>query len=69
VQRLGWILDNIDTIDNERKTSLITALQEYLLTQHLFYIPAASELETAGCTRNKKWKIIENTNVESDYDT
>ncbi|MBP9674331.1 MAG: type IV toxin-antitoxin system AbiEi family antitoxin [Bacteriovoracaceae bacterium] len=69
VQRLGWILENIDSVDNERKTSLINALQEYLLTQQLFYVPAASELETLGCTRNKKWMIIENTTIESDYDT
>lgn len=69
VQRLGWILEHIDTIDNDRKLSLINALQEYLLTQRLFYIPLASELTVAGCARNKKWMIIENTTIESDYDT
>lgn len=69
VQRLGWILEHIDTIDNDRKLSLINALQDYLLTQRLFYIPAASELKVAGCARNKKWMIIENTTIESDYDT
>lgn len=69
VQRLGWIFEHIDTMDNERKKSLLDALQDYLLTQRLFYIPIASELETAGCARNKKWMIIENTTIESDYDT
>ncbi len=44
-------------------------MQEYLLTQQVFYITGASELETLGCTRNKKWMIIENTTIESDYDT
>lgn len=69
VQRLGWILEHIDTIDNDRKLSLVNALQEYLLTQRLFYIPLASELKVAGYARNKKWMIIENTTIESDYDT
>ncbi|MBL8676916.1 MAG: hypothetical protein JNJ47_05800 [Alphaproteobacteria bacterium] len=69
MQRLGWILDKIDSVDNERKVLLINTLQEYLLTQRLFYIPAASELETMGCTRNKRWMTIENTTIESDYDT
>lgn len=69
VQRLGWVLDKIDTVDNEKKDILLTALQLYLHSHQLFYIPAATELGTSGYPRNKKWMIIENTTVESDYDT
>jgi hypothetical protein len=69
VQRLGWILEQIDTIDNEKKDILLTALHLYLHSRQLFYIPASAELEASGCARNKKWMIIENTTVESDYDT
>ena len=69
VQRLGWILEHIETVDEKKKVLIIGLLGEHLNTQKLFYIPAAPELETTGFPRNKKWKIIENTNVESDYDT
>lgn len=69
VQRLGWILEQIDTVDNEKRDTLLTALQGYLGNHRLFYTPVTPELETVGCSRNEKWMIIENTSVESDYDT
>lgn len=69
VQRLGWILDQIDTVDNERKNFIINSLQTYLTNQGVFYTPATPELETTEYIRNKKWMIIENTTIESDYDT
>jgi len=31
-----------------------------------YYLPIASELEKIGYPRCKKWKIIENTEIESD---
>ncbi len=68
-QRLGWILDQIDTLDNEKKELLLIKLLSFLKNQKLYFIPATPELSIAGCNRNKKWKIIENTTVESDYDS
>lgn len=69
VQRLGWILDKIETEDDKHKEKLIGRLLHYLDSQRIFYIPITNELESAGYPRNKKWKIIENTSVESDNDT
>ena len=69
VQRLGWILEQIDTVDNEKRNTILNALQVYLGNHRLFYKPASPGLEIAGYSRNKKWMIIENTSVESDYDT
>jgi len=40
--------------------------QEYLSGKVLVFIPLAPELPKSGFARIKKWKIIENTNIESD---
>lgn len=69
VQRLAWILDKIDSINNEKKALILEALREYLSGFRLYYAPASPELPTTGAKRNKKWMIIENTTVESDYDS
>ncbi len=69
VQRLGWILEKIETTDDDRQKSVVNILEKYIATQSLSYVPLASELPTKGCTRNGKWLIIENTTVESDYDS
>lgn len=68
IQRLGWILEKIDTIDNEKRNAINFALQRYLSGKRLFYTPADPELASTGCVRNNKWLVIENTTVESDYD-
>ncbi len=69
VQRLGWILEKIETADEDRQKVIVSNLEAYLLAQNLSYVPLASELPTKGYPRNTKWLIIENTTVESDYDS
>lgn len=69
IQRLGWILERIETADEERQKLIVKNLQKYIETQRLSYVPLASELPTKGSMRNTKWFIIENTAVESDYDS
>jgi hypothetical protein len=66
LQRLGYILEKIDTMDNNKKNHVIIAIENYLSNKSLKYIPLASELPKVGYSRCKKWKIIENTNIESD---
>ena len=64
VQRMGYILEHIDTFyENDR---VVAALEKFLATQKLRYVPLAPEMPTKDKPRNKKWKIIENTTVESD---
>lgn len=66
VQRLGYILDLIDTFEEEKKERLINVLQDYLKDQRIHPIPLIGDVSFKGCTRNGRWKIIENTRVESD---
>lgn len=69
LQRLGFILDNIETMADDKKNLLISYIQKELKRQKLFYMPLACELPIKGYPRNKKWQIIENTKIESDNDT
>lgn len=66
-QRLGYILENIETEDEKKKAKIIEYLQKYLASTEGFYMPIAPEVPIRkGTTRNSKWQIIENTTVESD---
>jgi len=66
LQRLGYILEQIDTMAPEKTTSLIRALENYLKNSLNSYIKLASYMPKAGYSRNKKWMIIANTSIESD---
>jgi predicted transcriptional regulator of viral defense system len=69
VQRLGYILEQLDSDDEKsakHKASIITKLAKYLTKQELTYLKLTPELASKGCSRDSKWKIIENTTVESD---
>jgi len=69
LQRLGYILDHIDSANNRNKKLIISNLKNYLVKQRLVYMPLASELPIKGSQRNDRWMIIENTTIESDYDS
>ena len=66
LQRLGYILEQIDPMDVEKTQKIIKTLEHYLESKMSGFIPLASELPKAGYPRIKKWKIIVNTTVESD---
>lgn len=66
VQRLGYILDNIETFEENKKELLLNKLQNYLTQEKIFYCPLASEGPILGASYCKKWMIIENTKIESD---
>lgn len=68
LQRLGCILEKIDTMDEEAKQKIISVLNGFLSLKKLIYTPIAPELPSKGYSRSKKWKIIENTTIESDLD-
>ncbi len=67
VQRMGYILETIDTFYKKEKDRVVGALESFLSTQKLRYVPLAPEMPTKNKPRNKKWKIIENTTVEADF--
>ena len=66
LQRLGYILEKIDAMDENKVLLLTEKLHEYLKDKILEFVPLASELSKKGFLRVKKWRIIENTNIESD---
>jgi predicted transcriptional regulator of viral defense system len=66
LQRMGYILDSIEPDDEDKAIKIIKRLAVYLATRNIRYTPLAPELSSGGFSRNQKWKIIENTNVEAD---
>lgn len=66
LQRLGYIMEKIDVMDDDIKKTIIDALTEYVSFYIKTYTPLASSISRIGYPRCKKWKIIENTDFESD---
>jgi predicted transcriptional regulator of viral defense system len=66
VQRLGYILEKLEPMNDNIAKIATDKLAEHLSARKKRYIPLASELSSEGFQRNKKWHIIENTTIESD---
>jgi predicted transcriptional regulator of viral defense system len=66
LQRIGYILEQIDIMDEDKKAEIINTLEFFLKGKMKYYIPIASEIGKTGYPKCKKWKIIENTEIESD---
>lgn len=66
LQRLGYIIEKIDVIDDDIKRTIIEALTEHVSSHGKSYTALASAISRIGHPRCRKWKIIENTDFESD---
>lgn len=66
LQRIGYILEKIEVMDDEKKDSIINEIAEFLKDNMKDYRTLASEIPKTGYPRCKKWKIIENAEIESD---
>ena len=66
LQRLGYILEQIDPMDEEKTNKIINKLDKYLCNKIKSFIALAPNMPKAGKPRVAKWKIITNTNIESD---
>jgi len=66
LQRIGYILDNIEVMDDHHAEVIINALALHVAERKQKYLPLASEISKTGYPRCKKWRIIENTKIESD---
>jgi predicted transcriptional regulator of viral defense system len=69
VQRMGYILEQIDTWDekaDKRKEQIINKLEVFVSKQNPSFIALYSSLDSKACPRNSKWRIIENSNIEPD---
>lgn len=65
-QRLGYILEKVDCIDNEKKERTTKYLLEYVKKNSSFYAILAPELSKKNAKYNNKWMIIENKDIEID---
>ena len=67
IQRLGFMLERIDVIeDEEKKEQIIEKLAEYLQGLDRPYVSLVPYISRTGHPKCEKWKIIENTDFESD---
>lgn len=66
LQRIGYILEKIDVMDDDKKEIAIAKLEKFVDSHIQTYQPLASEIAKVGYPKCKKWKIIENTDVEGD---
>lgn len=66
LQRIGYILDNIEVMDDAMKAKVLNRLFIAIKEKKLKYIALVSEIPIVGHSRCSKWKIIENATVESD---
>jgi predicted transcriptional regulator of viral defense system len=67
IQRLGFILERIDVLeDEEKKGQIIQKLAEYLQDLDRPYVALVPYISRTGYPKCEKWKIIENTDFESD---
>jgi len=66
LQRFGYVLEHIVTDHEEKKIKIIRTLNAYMSDQTFSFVPLAPELPVIGASRCYRWKIIENTTVESD---
>ena len=66
MQRIGYILDHIDLMDEDNAEIIINALAQHVQKNKPKHLPLASETSKTGYPKCEKWRIIENTEIESD---
>ena len=66
LQRIGYILDSIELMDEKCAEEVINKLASYVKKSKKKYLPLASEIPKTGYPRCKKWRIVVNTEIESD---
>lgn len=67
LQRIGYILERIDVMNEKVVKHIIDALASWLeKNKPKKYLPLASEISKKDYPRCSRWKIIENTSIESD---
>lgn len=66
LQRIGYILDNVDVMDEQNAETIINTLAQHVKQKKPNYLPLASEVSPVGYARCKKWRVIENLEIESD---
>jgi hypothetical protein len=65
LQRIGYILDHIDVMDEKNVEIMINVLAYHIQENKPNYLSLASEISATDYLRCKKWRIIENSEIES----
>ncbi len=65
-QRLGYVLEKIDLMDNSIKEKVLFALKNHAQHSELSWVSLSPGVSVKGHPRNSLWKIIENAEVEED---
>lgn len=66
VQRLGYILEHIESMEEQKQKKVIQLLHTYVADKSFTPTALAPELPIKGKPRDHRWMIIENTDIESD---
>jgi len=66
IQRFGYVLEHVDSMDTEHQNKVIRVIQCYVDSLSLSPIPLAAELSKKGAIKNPHWQVFENTSIESD---
>jgi predicted transcriptional regulator of viral defense system len=66
MQRLGYILEHIESFEAEKQKNIIQLLYQHITKKSVTPVALAPELSSKGKSRNQRWMIIENTIIESD---
>lgn len=66
MQRLGYILEHIESFDENHKMHVVEKLKSFIKGRNFSYIPLSPEISSRGYPRDQQWKIIVNTSIEAD---
>ena len=66
LQRIGYILDNIELMDETSSQKFIERLRAHVSKYKPKYLPLSSKIPKTSHSKCKKWRIIINTKIESD---
>lgn len=67
LQRFAFVLEKIEIEESEEfKNEMLSKLEKYFSESEVSYVKLVPYGSIKGCARSEKWKIIENTDFESD---
>ncbi len=66
LQRLGYILEHIDPLEEDQRDVLVENIQAYLSSLKLLPVPLSAEFSMTGFPWEQKWMIVKNVTIESD---
>lgn len=66
IQRLGYILANISSFEEEKKAVIINELSDIIREKNFSYSPLSPHLPVKGHPYNKQFRLIENDLIDSD---